>query len=254
MAIVQSFEPDVVINCAGYTAVDDAESNLELAYLVNSTGVKNLVDACISCDAALIHLSTDYVFSGDQESCYLETDSTGPKGVYGDSKLAGERYIISNLSRYIILRTSWVFGKFGSNFVKTMLNAASVSDTIRVVDDQWGGPTSARGLASACFEICRTIEDRGSMTPWGLYHYAGLPYVSWYEFSSVIFREALSVGLLARLPQVKPISSEDYVTAATRPKNSKLDSGKINTSFGIDSDDWQANLKVVIDDLSKNRA
>ncbi len=250
MAVVQRFNPDVVINCAGYTAVDAAENNVNLAYLINSSGTENLADACIACDAALIHLSTDYVFSGDHKGSYVETDRPAPRGAYGRSKLAGENYIKSHLTRYIILRTSWVFGRHGGNFVKTMLNIALKSDSIRVVEDQWGAPTSASGLAGACLEICNAIELQGSLTPWGLYHYAGCPYINWSGFASVIFREARSAGMLPYPPKVIPISSDEYPTTAIRPKNSKLNSEKIKNAFGISSDDWQKNLAVLINELS----
>ncbi len=239
--MVQSFMPDVIINAAAYTAVDRAESESELAFKVNAEGPENLAKAAQKVNEALLHISTDYVFSGDKEGLYTEVDSVAPTGVYGASKLAGEAAVIKHCSRHIILRTSWVFGEHGHNFVKTMLRLGQEKKQLSVVADQFGGPTFAGDIAKALITIVGQIEVNANIC-WGVYHYSGSPHVSWFQFAETIFRQAEEQGIMKSAPVLNVIDTADYPTAAKRPANSALDCDKINQVFGIKQSDWAAAL------------
>jgi len=223
----------VIINAAAYTAVDLAEQEEEQAYRVNRDGPKTLANIAAQKDIPLLHISTDFVFDGRQESAYQETDACNPLSVYGKSKHEGEEAIRDAHNKHIILRTAWVFGG-EKNFVSTMRRLAKDREEISVVNDQRGGPTSAQSIAGALLTIATKIEDT-KFTDWGIYHFAGSPSVSWYEFASAI---------LAGDPttEVLPIPTKDYPTPATRPQNSVLDCSKIKSVFGIEQPDWQQEL------------
>jgi dTDP-4-dehydrorhamnose reductase len=238
--VVFDFNPHVVINAAAYTAVDKAESEIDLAFAVNARGPEYLAIACQGIGAALIHISTDYVFAGDQAESYVETDTTGPTGVYGQSKLAGERAVIEHCVKHIILRTAWVFGEHGNNFVKTMLRLGSERDELGIVADQFGAPTSARGIAETCLKIGEQLD---SNPQWGIYHYSGAPYVSWFEFAHVIFEESLAAEILTKAPTINAITTEQFPTPAKRPSNSRLNCEKLVATFGVEPDDWQTRLR-----------
>jgi len=242
MRQVLEFNPSFIVNCAAYTTVDRAESDVEAAYQGNELGPKNLALAANECGAVLLHLSTDYVFSGTKEGSYLETDPVAPSGVYGASKLAGEKAIAESCRQHIILRTAWVFGAQGNNFVKTMLRLGRERDSLGVVDDQRGGPTYAGDIAAAIITIIQRIP-REAFEDWGIYHFSGFPYVSWFGFASSIFAEAEKQGLLNSSPVLTPLSSEQYPTPAERPKNSCLDGGKITRVFGVEPSNWSGALK-----------
>ncbi len=239
--VVQSFMPDVIINAAAYTAVDRAESESELAFKVNAEGPENLAKAAQKVNAALLHISTDYVFSGDKEGLYTETDSVAPNGVYGVSKLAGEEAVIKHCPRHIILRTAWVFGEHGQNFVKTMLRLGQDRKQLSVVADQFGGPTFAGDIAKALIKVVGQIEVNASIF-WGVYHYSGLPHVSWFQFAETIFRQAEEQGVITCQPVLSAIDTSGYPTAAKRPANSTLDCDKINRVFGVKQSDWASAL------------
>ena len=239
--MVQSFMPDVIINAAAYTAVDRAESESELAFKVNAEGPENLAKAAQKVNAALLHISTDYVFSGDKEGLYTEVDSVAPNSVYGVSKLAGEAAVIKHCPKHIILRTAWVFGEHGQNFVKTMLRLGQDKKQLGVVADQFGGPTFAGDIAKALIKIVGQIEVNAN-TCWGVYHYSGLPHVSWFQFAETIFRQAEEQGIMKSPPVLNAIATADYPTAAKRPENSTLDCDKINQVFGIKQSDWAGAL------------
>lgn len=243
MTAVSAFRPDSIINAAAYTAVDRAESEEELAHLINNKGAENLALAAQSINAAMLHISTDYVFSGDLQGCYVETDITGPTGVYGASKLAGEQAITMACDKHIILRTAWVFGEHGNNFVKTMLRLAEGREKLSIVSDQFGSPTYAGDIADALLNIAAQLENGDSR--WGIYHYSGYPYVNWCEFAQEIFSCAVAQGVLTKSPVVIPISTQDYPTPARRPTNSKLDCSKIMTNFGIMPSDWKFALSNI---------
>ncbi|MBY8300771.1 dTDP-4-dehydrorhamnose reductase [Vibrio fluvialis] len=239
--VVLGFHPDVIVNTAAYTAVDKAELEPEQAYAINSQGVKHLALAAEKINATVVHLSTDYVFSGDKDGLYSESDLPEPLSIYGKSKLDGERELIQCCRKHIILRTAWVFGEHGNNFVKTMLRLAKKESTLSIVSDQFGGPTYAGDIAKAIVNIIRKIPSNPKPR-YGVYHYSGFPYVSWSEFAKVIFEKAREEGFIDKTPKVNSIKSHEYPTLATRPSNSRLDTYKINNEFGIKMSDWIAAL------------
>jgi dTDP-4-dehydrorhamnose reductase len=241
-----------VINAAAYTAVDRAEGDAAAAYAINRDGPGNLAVASAELGMPLLHISTDYVFDGAREGAYRETDPTGPTGVYGASKLAGEEAVRAAQPRHIILRTSWVYGPSAGNFVATMLRLAAERPELRVVADQRGGPTEAAAIADALLTMAGQL-DRGE--PWGTYHFSGAPAISWHGFATEIVGRAASG--LGRVPTVTAIGTADYPTPARRPANSVLDCTKIERQFGIHQPDWQASLGSVVAailDLSRNKA
>lgn len=236
-----SFKPDVIINAAAYTAVDKAESERDRAFAVNELGPKYLAEAAQEVGAAFLHLSTDYVFDGQGSRPYKETDATAPQSVYGESKLAGEQAALAACPRSVIVRTAWVFGEHGNNFVKTMLRLGAQRDSLSIVADQYGAPTYAGDIAAMLLKIADHIIG-GQPTEYGIYHYSGSPYVSWFEFAQAIFTMAKQQGLLNRIPALSAITTADYPTPAKRPANSRLDLTKIKQSFGVKPSDWQAAL------------
>ncbi|HAT1797180.1 dTDP-4-dehydrorhamnose reductase [Legionella pneumophila subsp. fraseri] len=248
--VLSEIQPDLVINAAAYTAVDKAEDEPDLVHIVNTEFVCSLVNYCSLKNIPLIHLSTDYVFDGEKEGSYHENDIPHPLSTYGRSKWEGEQAILSQLKKYIILRVSWVFGEQGKNFVKTILNLACSRKELNIVSDQWGRPTSARDIARVLFEIVQKIS-RSSFESWGLYHYAGQGVTNWYEFASTFLKIAKDKQLSLTLNNLNPIKSEEYPTKAIRPKNSVLDTTKIETILGIKSCSWKNDLSDVIDNFTK---
>jgi dTDP-4-dehydrorhamnose reductase len=238
--------PDLVINLAAYTAVDRAESEPDLAWAVNCAGAAHIAAACGENATPLIHLSTDYVFDGRKTEPYREDDAVGPLGVYGRSKEAGERAVRAALAQHVILRTAWVFGAHGANFVKTMLRLAAERSVLRVVADQRGCPTAAADIAAALMVITGHIE-RGE-AKWGTYHFSGDSAVSWHRFAETIFD--LAAPQLAARPKVEPITTDQYPTPAQRPMNSVLDCRKIHDVFGISAPPWQKGLAGVIREMT----
>lgn len=242
--IITHLQPDLVINTAAYTQVDKAESEAAVAFKVNKTGCTHLARICNKNHIPLVHISTDYVFDGRKGTPYIETDSISPLGVYGRSKAEGESEIRSILKEHIILRTSWLYGIYGQNFVKTMLNLATRKQKIRVVSDQYGSPTNAADLARAIL----TISDRlhpGSDVDWGTYHYCGQGVISWHTFAQKIMDLARLHGGI-RTAQVEPVATADYPTRAVRPVYSALDCGRISKHFGLDPQPWQKSLEITI--------
>lgn len=237
---VAGFRPDVIINAAAYTAVDKAESDADTAYAVNRDAVHHLAQAAAAHNAVLLHISTDYVFDGTAEAPYRETDPVNPQSVYGKSKLAGEQAAAA-CPRHIILRTAWVFGAHGGNFVKTMLRLGRERDSLGIVADQHGAPTPAADIAAALIAIAERSQDPG-FADWGVYHFSGCPYTSWHGFAEQIFQAAAAQNLLPKIPEIKAITTADYPTPARRPANSRLDCGKIRRVFGIEAANWQAAL------------
>tara|TARA_B110000037_G_scaffold92765_1_gene109285 strand:+ start:797 stop:1651 length:855 start_codon:yes stop_codon:yes gene_type:complete len=227
---------DYCINCAAYTAVDKAETDVEKAFEINAKGAKNLALVCNEQGAVLIHVSTDFVFDGDKTEPYTETDIPKPISVYGASKLQGEVEIHKTLKKHFIIRTSWLYSEHGTNFMKTMLNLAKTRNEISVVSDQIGTPTYAGDLANVILKII-TSNSRS----FGLYHYSNEGVASWYDFASVIFKShKLSINLI-------PILSNQYPAAAKRPKNSVLDSEKVKEVFNIQPSKWKISLKKLIE-------
>lgn len=241
---VAEFKPNYIINAAAHTAVDRAEQEVELSYAINRDGPLYLAQATKECGAVMLHISTDYVFDGTGEQPYQESDSTGPQGVYGQSKLAGEQAVADACPQHLILRTAWVFGEHGNNFVKTMLRLAQSRDELSIVGDQFGGPTYAGDIADALIAMVQFIEQ-GKQPQWGIYHFSGMPYASWFDFASAIFLAAEQHKVVAKQPQLSSIPTSAYPTPAKRPANSRLDCSKIENQFGIKPSDWQAALNNI---------
>lgn len=239
---VETFRPDYIINAAAYTAVDKAESDAERAFAVNRDGAHHLAEAAEASGAAMLHISTDYVFDGAGGAPYDEAAQTAPQNIYGASKLAGEQAVLAACRRAVVMRTSWVFGAHGQNFVKTMLRLGRERDSLGIVADQYGAPTAAADIAAALITIVRRHTPEQLAERAGIYHYCGSPYASWFEFAETIFAEAAAQGVLAKIPAVKPIATADYPTPAKRPADSRLDCGKIRTVFGIGPCDWHSAL------------
>jgi dTDP-4-dehydrorhamnose reductase len=244
--VVAAHAPDLVINAAAYTAVDRAESEREAAFRINAEAVCVLARAAAERGAALIHVSTDYVFDGRAEGEYCETDPVAPLNVYGASKLAGERAALAANPRTVILRTSWVYAPWGRNFLATMLGLAERGGAIHIVADQRGKPTSALDLAAACLSITPRLAAASSGDPvWGLYHYAGAGICSWAGFAEAIFRAARP-RLRTPCPEVVRIGAADYPTVALRPANSALDCSKFERVFGQRMVAWPEALDRVL--------
>lgn len=246
--IVERETPALIINAAAYTAVDKAEAEAELAYAVNQDGVANLAAVAARCGIPLLHISTDYVFSGDTEIPYREDDSPAPTGVYGASKLAGEKVLAETWTNHLIMRTSWVFGAHGNNFVKTMLRLGQEREKLSVVADQHGCPTSAASIGRALWSLVEQYRDKGVLH-WGVYHYAGLPPCTWHDFAKNIFEIAHELGLLRRYPILNAIGTVDFPTPAKRPAWSVLDSSRLKRMHGIEPADWQLELRDVLTEL-----
>lgn len=249
---VERLRPGLIINAAAFTQVDAAEGNARLAYAVNRDGAALLAGAAAGLAIPLFHLSTDYVFDGQARSPYKESDRTAPLGVYGASKLEGEHAIAQRLERHLILRTSWVYGEHGGNFVKSMLRLGARPE-LRVVDDQIGCPTSAERIASVLLELAHR-HATGEELAWGLYHYSGRSPCSWHAFACEIFRQAKQAGLIQRIPKLVAIPTSQYPTPARRPAWSVLDCSRFETSFGLDTVEWSADLAQLIDALSEQGA
>lgn len=239
-AAIQTHRPDLVINAAAYTAVDDAEENEALATVINGKTPGDMARACATLDIPFCHVSTDYVFDGTGSAPRAPSAPVAPINAYGRSKLAGEAAVREAGGRSVILRTSWVFSAHGANFVKTMLRLSQTRDTLSIVADQVGGPTPAADIAAALLRIGHMLID-GS--PGGTYHFSGQPDVSWAGFATEIFAQA------GRSVQVTPVSSAEYPTRAARPLNSRLDCGATETDFGIARPDWRRSLEHILKDL-----
>ena len=224
------------INCAAYTAVDKAEKEQELAFEVNKTAAGNLAAVCKKSSCVFVHFSTDYVFDGNGSMPYIESDLTNPTGIYGASKLEGERAVLRNNDQAIIIRTSWVYSSYGKNFVKTMLRLMKERKSIGVVNDQYGSPTFAADLAAAILQIISRNEHPHP----GIYNYCNEGVVNWYEFASEIKILTGSECI------IEPITSADYPTPAKRPLYSVLDTTKIRMTFGLDIPTWKESLETCV--------
>jgi dTDP-4-dehydrorhamnose reductase len=237
-AVFRKIKPDFCINAAAYTAVDKAESEQDKAELINVMGAKNLAETCKELDTKLIHISTDFVFDGSNNTPYTENQIPSPKGVYGQTKLNGERAIQNVFSNYYIIRTSWVYSQFGNNFMKTMLRLASERTSLSVVNDQIGTPTNAVDLADCLMTIICSQHPTPN-TQYGIYHFSNEGQCSWYDFAKVIFEiNQVNIDLIA-------IPTSEFPTPAERPKYSVLDKSKIKSTFGITIKNWQESLKSI---------
>lgn len=247
-AVKVNQDANIVINAAAYTAVDQAEDEPELAEKVNADAVLYLAKACKTYNLPLIHISTDYVFKGDANTPYQEDDVPTPVGVYGKTKLKGEELLRENLDQHLILRVSWVFGQYGKNFVKTMIRLAKDRETLKVVDDQRGCPTSAADIARVLVEIAKQIHEGNHH--FGTYHYCGNPEVTWYGFAKVIIEEAKKVMPLS-CQEILPITTAEFPTKATRPAYSTLSMKKLQKDYGIESEDWESHLLSILSNFTK---
>ena len=233
--------PSAVINAAAYTDVDKAETEEELATLINGNAPKAMALACANLDIPLIHLSTDYVFDGTGIEPWQPEDTTKPQNAYGRSKKIGEDGVRSVGSAYCILRTSWVISSHGANFVKTMLNLSEKRNTLSIVADQVGGPTPAKDIAKACLQIVKQLKQDQSKS--GTYHFSGTEDVSWADLATEIFQKT------RRSIEVSPVPTCDYPTPAIRPLNSRLDCSKTGEVFFIDRPDWRIGLNDILSEL-----
>lgn len=239
--IFEKYKPAYAVNCAAYTAVDKAEDDIQRADDINHIGAANLAYKCAEYNTTLIHVSTDFVFKGDEATPRTETDETLPINVYGQTKLDGEIAIKDILQKYFIVRTSWLYSEYGNNFVKTMLKLGSERDELKIIADQIGTPTYGIDLAYAIIEIIRTEN-----TQYGIYHYSNEGVASWYDFAHAIFE------LSQTQVKVLPIRTHEYPTRAQRPSYSIMDKSKINTTLGIEIPHWQQSLHVCINRLIGN--
>jgi dTDP-4-dehydrorhamnose reductase len=239
---VATHKPDWVINCAAYTQVDKAETEAATAFRINRDGAEYVAQAVAHCGGRLLHVSTDYVFDGSQERPYRETDTTKPKSVYGRSKLAGEHAVLAALPGAIVLRTAWVYGIRGRNFVKTMLRLAATGQALRVVDDQKGTPTAAADIAQAIAGLTK-CDTRG------VFHYTAAGETTWFGFAVAILEEARQVGFTIRTQSVVPISTAEYPVAAARPAYSVLDTAKIQHCLDQPLPAWRDSLRTMLGEL-----
>jgi len=239
-----------IINCTAYTKVDKAEEEIDEAFRINKDGVRNIALFSAKKQIRLIHISTDYVFDGWQEEgavAYREDDKTNPINIYGKSKLAGEQEIKKILNEYFIIRTAWLYGLQGNNFVYTMLRLFKERDMVRVVEDQWGSPTYTVDLARAILKI---IED--DSISYGIYHFTNEGVINWYEFARTIYKKVKRLGLIEdnKKVEIQPIKSSDYPTVAMRPKYSILSKEKIKREFNLKIKDWDEALEGFLYTLS----
>ncbi|MDP2647577.1 MAG: dTDP-4-dehydrorhamnose reductase [Desulfobacterales bacterium] len=246
---IDSVKPDLVVNAAGYTRVDQAEDEPERAFAVNSTGPANLAGCCHLARIPLIQISTDYVFDGTKTTPYLEDDVVSPLSVYGQSQARGEDRVRSALREHIIIRTSWLYGFYGKNFVKTMLQIGREREVVSVVADQFGSPTSAADLAECILRIARRISE-GAPVAWGTYHYCGEGVTTWHMFAETLFNLAIQYRPL-KIRRIIPISTADYPAKARRPPYSALDSTRIQNNFGITPKPWPESLKTLLDRMMR---
>lgn len=248
--VAGDFKPDIIINAAAYTAVDKAESDIDAAYVVNESGVKNLAEVCKKLGAKLLHVSTDFVFAADKNTPYQPADATAPLGVYGASKLAGEQQALAILGADVsIVRTAWVYSVHGNNFVKTMLRLMREKEQLGVVADQVGTPTSAHNLANALWLLAeRKFNQQPTQV---IYHWTDLGTASWYDFAVAIQELALEARLLEKAIPVNPITAAQYPTPARRPAYSVLDTSALRKDIAVNAIHWRSALKNMIQELAQ---
>jgi dTDP-4-dehydrorhamnose reductase len=249
-SVVRALEgaaPDIIVSAAAYTAVDKAETESDLAYAVNGAGPGAVAQAAKTLGVPLIHISTDYVFDGLADRPYAESDPTGPTGVYGASKLAGERAVLVGHDDSAVLRVAWVYSPFGGNFVKTMLRLAVDRDELGVVGDQVGNPTSALAIADGIIQVAANMVANSSRELRGVFHMTAPGEASWADFAQAIFAASAARG--GPTASVRHIGTADYPTPATRPANSRLDCGMIAKAHGVRLPDWRTSLEDVMDRL-----
>jgi dTDP-4-dehydrorhamnose reductase len=261
---VRDAKPDWIINPAAYTAVDKAESEPDLAWAINAEAPRGLGDAAAELGIPVIHFSTDYVFNGTAARPWTETDETGPLGVYGASKLAGERALAASGAAHLIFRTSWVYSSRGKNFLLTILRLALQKEELRIVNDQHGAPTWSRDLARLVVHVIKTISKQAAArgasaqdevrTVQGVYHAADCGETTWYGFAQEFLRVVAEARPNAKLARLIPIPSSDYPTPARRPANSRLDCSRLQQVFGYTMPFWQESVAAVIAEVISSTA
>lgn len=240
--VIETLAPSLIVNAAAYTKVDAAEENWTIAYRTNADGAAAIARNCAARGIPLLHISTDYVFDGTKSGPYTEADRTAPISTYGRSKVAGEDAVRRLSSQHIILRTAWVYGEFGTNFLKTILRLSQERDELRIVADQYGCPTSTRDLARTILKIAPRMID--GIATWGTYHFAGDGTTTWHGFAQHIV--ATQATITCRNPKVVPIETREFPTKASRPKNSILNTGLFISTFGIRPAPWKQESEAAI--------
>ncbi|WP_108652491.1 dTDP-4-dehydrorhamnose reductase [Dongshaea marina] len=244
---IRYLKPDVIVNAAAHTAVDKAESEYEYAKLLNATAVEVLAKEAEAIGAWLIHYSTDYVFDGGGDKPWEEVDTPAPLNVYGKTKHAGEQSIQNHCSKYLIFRTSWVYAARGNNFAKTMLRLGQDKDELSVINDQFGAPTGAELLADCTAHAVSKAQINPELA--GLYHLTASGTTSWYEYASLVFDCASKAGVELAIQKLHPVTTSVFPTPATRPHNSRLNTAKFQTSFGLVLPAWQQGVKRMLDEI-----
>lgn len=250
--LTQRYQPTVVVNATAYTAVDRAQAEPGLAQRINAIAPGLIAKAAHEAGACVVHYSTDYVFKGDKPEPYLETDLTDPQSVYGQSKLDGEQAVASACARHLIFRTSWVVSAHGGNFLKTMLKLAQERDTLNVVADQVGAPTSANLIATVTTQILQAlVEQPGTDPKWGLYHLVASGHTNWHAYASYVIAQARAAGWPIQIQDqaIHPIATKDYPVAAPRPLNSRLDTQKLCKAFNLTLPEWRVGVDEVLQAL-----
>ena len=237
-----------IINCAAYTAVDKAEDEPERCFALNAKGPQNIGYVAQEIGARVLHISTDYVFSGEAEKPYREDDPVAPQSVYGKSKLEGERHLLAACPDAVIVRTAWLYGNYGPNFVATMLKLMNERDTVGVVADQKGSPTWARDLASAILAIVQMPQAVS-----GIYHFTDEGEITWYDFAQEIYAQGRRLGLIAHECNVRPLTTAEYPTKARRPAYSVLSKEKIKTIFNVQVPEWRASLAQYLEEETQKK-
>ena len=250
---VRELAPDVIVNAAAYTAVDKAESDVELARIVNAAAPGVLAEEAKRCGATLIHFSTDYVFDGSGTQPWKETDTTNPLSVYGKTKRDGEQLIIDARCKHLIFRTSWVYAARGGNFAKTMLRLAQERDQLSVINDQFGAPTGADLLADVTAQCMHQASARSDVS--GIYHLVAGGETSWYDYACFVIEFARRSGLSIKVAaeSIKPIPSSAYPVPAQRPKNSRLDTHKLQNTFNLRLPQWQIGMVRMLTEIGENK-
>ncbi|MEX9410662.1 dTDP-4-dehydrorhamnose reductase [Proteus mirabilis] len=245
---ILKIKPNVIVNAAAYTAVDKAESEPELAKLVNSESVKVIAESAQKINALLIHYSTDYVFSGEGNHYWGESDQTSSLNVYGQTKLEGELYIQKYCTNYLILRTSWVYSTFGNNFAKTILNLAKNREKLSVINDQYGAPTSAELIADCtAIALTQVLQNKNNS---GIYHLVSSGEINWYEYAKLVIEEAKKNNIKLTCNELTPIPATSYPLPAKRPYNSRMNNTKFKETFNVNLPEWQEGIIRLIKELS----
>lgn len=256
--IVRYSKPDIIVNAVAYTAVDQAETDIETAYKINSDAVALLAEEAKKLNASLVHYSTDYVFDGKKSGRYIEGDLTNPQSVYGKSKLDGEQAILKSGCRHFILRTSWVYASRGNNFAKTMIKLASERDELRVVADQFGAPTSAELIADVTAQLVMRLHQETDFAEKhsGVYNLVASGGVSWHDFAKYVLEKSAALGITLKVQsnEVEAITTAEFPRPAVRPSNSKLDTTKLKSLLEIELPDWRFHLERMVTEYIENQS